>query len=67
MKWLHLVMAFALSLALANIAYAQELYRYRDENGVTRMEPTIPAQYVDKGYDVLNARGMLIRRVPPRK
>jgi len=25
MKWLNPVMAFALSLALANIAYAQEL------------------------------------------
>lgn len=67
MKWFTLLTAFALSLALANIAHAQELYRYRDENGVTRMEPTIPAQYVDKGYDVLNARGMLIRRVPPRE
>jgi len=31
------------------------------------MEPTTPAQHVDKGYDVLNARGMLIRLVPTRE
>ena len=46
---------------------AQEYYRYRDENGVMRMDISIPGQYVDQGYDVLNAQGMLIRRVPPRQ
>lgn len=66
MKWHHLITALTL-LALANIANAQELYRYRDANGTMRMEPTIPAEYVDKGYDVLNSRGMLIRRVPARE
>lgn len=68
MKWLHLFTATAaLSLVLAHAATAQELYRYRDENGTMRMEPTIPAQYVDQGYDVLNSRGVLIRRVPARE
>ena len=67
MKWLPIVSIITLGLTTSMAAIAQELYRYRDDAGVTRMEPTIPAQYVDKGYDVLNSQGMLIRRVPARE
>ncbi len=61
-----LLAVFSASL-LSSSLWAQELYRYRDANGITRMEPSIPAEYVDKGYEVLNSQGMLIERVPPRQ
>ncbi len=59
--------ALLLGLILTGLSFAQEYYRFRDENGVMRMEPTIPAEYVDKGYDVLNSQGVLVRRVPAKK
>jgi hypothetical protein len=67
MKWLSIVAIITLCLTTSLAAFAQELYRYRDDAGIMRMEPTIPAQYVDKGYDVLSSQGILIRRVPARE
>ena len=59
--------ATVLALALSAGAGAQEFYRYKNDEGQTVMDTTVPAQYVNSGYDVLNSRGELIERVAPVK
>lgn len=44
---------------------ANQFYRYKNENGVLVLTQTLPAQYVDKGYDILNLKGRVIKTVPP--
>lgn len=42
------------------------LYRYIDSRGVTVMDRQgVPAEYIGKGYQVLNSRGRVIQTVPP--
>ena len=48
-------------------AFSQEFYRYKNEQGQTVMDSTIPAQFVANGYDILDARGQLVRRVPAQQ
>jgi len=53
-------------LLLSEAALSQSLYRYKDENGVTVLNNSIPAQYVTKGYEVMDARtGKVIQKVAP--
>ncbi|UZE95932.1 hypothetical protein [Alkalimarinus alittae] len=46
-------------------AYAGNLYRYKDENGVTALSLNIPAHLVRNGYEVLGSNGRVIKVVPP--
>ncbi|MBV1816278.1 DUF4124 domain-containing protein [Pseudomonas viridiflava] len=42
------------------------LYRYIDSRGVTVIDRLgVPAEYVAKGYEVLNARGRVVQVIPP--
>ncbi|GAB7530564.1 hypothetical protein PS3A_29750 [Pseudomonas sp. 3A(2025)] len=42
------------------------LYRYIDNRGVTVMDRQgVPAEYIGKGYQVLNSRGRVVQTVPP--
>ncbi|QHF00898.1 DUF4124 domain-containing protein [Pseudomonas asturiensis] len=42
------------------------LYRYIDNRGVTVIDRLgVPAEYVAKGYEVLNARGRVVQVIPP--
>lgn len=50
---------------LASTSFASQLYRYKNENGVLVLTQTLPAQYADKGYDILNSKGRVIRTIPP--
>lgn len=45
---------------------AQQFFRYKNDAGQTVLNSAIPAEFVDNGYDILDARGQLIERVPPR-
>ncbi|MEZ5568476.1 MAG: hypothetical protein R3E54_09085 [Halioglobus sp.] len=60
--------AWALSLvcllAFAPLLEARELYRYRNDQGNVVVDYQVPAEYVGKGYEVLNDEGMVIRVVP---
>lgn len=49
----------------SSIGLAQEYYRYKNTEGQTVMDTTVPAEYVNSGYDVLNSRGQFIESVPP--
>ncbi len=51
-------------LAFAPVLVAKELYRYRNAEGNVVVDYQVPAEYVSKGYEVLNADGMVIRVVP---
>jgi transketolase len=42
------------------------LYRYVDNRGVTVLDRQgVPPEYADKGYEVLNRRGRVVKVVPP--
>jgi hypothetical protein len=54
------------SLAFSSIAtVAGQFYRYKNENGQLVLTQTLPAKYADKGYDILNEKGRLIKTIPP--
>ena len=46
---------------------AAELYRYKNEAGITVVDWVIPAAYVSSGYEILNESGQVVRVVPPAK
>lgn len=41
------------------------IYRYKNNQGVTVMDATIPPEYVPKGYEVLTRSGKVIKVVAP--
>lgn len=50
-------------VGLSLSAHAQ-LYRYLDENGVTVLDSSVPAEYVKHGYEVLDQHGRVTEIVP---
>lgn len=46
------------------LADARELYRYRNDEGVTVVDWRVPAEYASKGYEILNEDGIVIEVVP---
>ena len=54
-------------ILLIDFAHARQLYRYKDKNGVTVVKNRLPAEYSQKGYEVLNERFQVIEVVPPAK
>lgn len=52
---------------LGSDAFAQDrlLYRYTNESGVKVLHHSIPPKYAQKGYEVLNESGLVIKVVPP--
>jgi len=56
----------ALLSLLAWPVAASELYRYVNDQGVMVLDRHgVPAQFIGKGYEVLNSQGRVIRVVPP--
>lgn len=45
-------------------ALSRELYRYINDEGVTEVGYQVPPQHIQKGYQVLNERGVVLREVP---
>lgn len=61
-----LILVLLSSLAFSSIAtVAGQFYRYKNENGQLVLTQTLPAKYADKGYDILNEKGRLIKTIPP--
>jgi len=56
----------SLGLLPGLIAWAQttNLYRYQDDSGVVVVDWRVPAEYVDRGYEVLDETGRVLRVVP---
>jgi hypothetical protein len=57
-------LAGLLLATLALPAVAANIYKYLDENGGTVFNSYIPAEYVSKGYTILNSQGQVIQVVP---
>ncbi|KXU38869.1 hypothetical protein AXE65_11550 [Ventosimonas gracilis] len=56
------VLFFTLCLASLSLA---DIYRYTDEQGmIVFNRQGVPPQYVDKGYEVFNEQGRVIKTVP---
>jgi hypothetical protein len=45
-------------------SHARELYRYHNDQGNMVVDYQVPPQYVPKGYEILNEKGMVIEVVP---
>lgn len=60
-----LFMALAALPALAQTSAGKVYYRYMDANGVTVINHLIPPEYVQKGYEVVTARGDVLRVIEP--
>lgn len=55
-----------IALGVPGWAGATELYRYTNDKGVIVLDRQgVPAQYIGKGYDVLNDQGRVVQVVPP--
>jgi len=52
-----------LLVGVADIS-AQNLYRYRAENGVMVVDFRVPPEYADQGYEVLDENGSVVDVVP---
>lgn len=54
------------SVALSSVSGAAgQFYRYKNESNQLVLTQTLPAQYADKGYDILNEKGRLIKTILP--
>lgn len=52
------------SLVVVSAAHADKLYRYRNTEGNVVVDYRVPAEYVGRGYEVLNNEGVLLKVVP---
>jgi|GEM_PF-3054253 len=52
---------------VAGEACSQELYRYVDKDGITIMNNSIPSEYVNSGYEVIDAQGQVVQVVLPKE
>lgn len=59
----NLAVMAALSVVAAD-AGAQNLYRYRADNGVMVVDFRVPVEYADNGYEVLDENGTVVDVVP---
>ena len=52
-----------LGLCLVVTSAIADTYRWKDKDGKVHYGASVPAEYADQPYDVLNSSGMVIRRV----
>ena len=57
---------FLIGLLFPLMGSAEELYRYYNEKGLPVLDRQgVPPQFIDKGYEVLNEQGRVIKVIPP--
>ena len=60
-----LISVFVVTLTFtAGNAWSANLYRYVDADGVTVLDRTIPPEFVQNGYTILNEQGSILKVVP---
>ena len=63
-SWLrYLLLTFWLGLTVQFNTVAAELYRYKNEDGVTVLDSHVPARYVKNGYTILSLDGRVLEVV----
>ncbi|HSC67147.1 MAG TPA: hypothetical protein VLC79_05630 [Cellvibrio sp.] len=71
MRSLLLILITCSSLLLSGWVAAQNqpkskvIYRYKNKDGVTVMDSTIPPQYVNNGYEIMSLGGKVLKVVAP--
>ncbi len=61
-----LIALLSLLVCICGEALAQHVYyRYINEDGVKVLDQSIPPEYAQSGYEVLNASGQVVKVVPP--
>ena len=60
---LQRIVGFGCSLCLFVATASADTYRWKDKDGKTHYGATVPAEYADQPYDVLNSAGIVIDRV----
>jgi len=61
------IIQFVLLCALSTVSstlFAQNLYRYSNNENVLVIDDHIPPEFVTKGYDIIRHDGTLIKRIP---
>lgn len=64
LKSLTLILAFM--LLIPSWAEARQYFRYKDENGRIVINSSIPPEYVKKGYEIVDDKGVVLRVVEPQ-
>ncbi|MFT7218765.1 MAG: hypothetical protein ACI8Z1_000377 [Candidatus Azotimanducaceae bacterium] len=59
-----LLLVLAPVLSVHSNSVAAELYRYKNEDGVTVLDSHVPARYVKNGYAILSLDGRVLEVVP---
>ena len=69
MLMLRVVVGLSLGLLLAqqSLGAGDVFYRYINSDGVKAMSHTLPAEYAQKGYEVVSLSGKVIEVVPPAR
>ena len=52
-------------LAAQNTTAGKVVYRYKNKEGVTVLDSTIPPQYVNSGYEIMSLSGKVLKVVAP--
>ena len=66
-KLKYFVTVTLLFLMLQPVWSAGFSYRYRDNTGITHIGYSIPPQFVENGYEMLNDQGRVVEVVLPKK
>lgn len=59
------VVLFVFLSSISLSLFANQLYRYKNDNGQLVLSQTLPAQYAGKGYEILNHKGRVIKTIAP--
>jgi len=71
MRSLLLVLITCSSLLMSGLVAAQKetaskvMYRYKNKEGVTVLDSTIPPQYVNNGYEIMSFSGKVLKVIAP--
>jgi len=58
------LLTLSLAVFMANPAVAEQFYMFKDKNGQTQIQDSIPAEYAKNGYKIVNGRGVTIKVIP---
>lgn len=59
-------LSVVLGLCLAAADAAAQVFRYEEQGGGVVWSTSLPPEYADRGYEIYDARGQLVRKVAPQ-
>jgi len=64
LKWISVATLVACGLPWAPL-FAENVYRYTDENGDVHYSATLPPEYANKPYEIIGPTGIVLERIDP--